>query len=610
MILTRLLAAAAWASILLWAEPGFGTSAIDPAVPATSASLASSVIRSNFSAAASEITALQAGKSDGAASSTTNAFAKYSDTTGKVVANSTCVNDSNGLTTCTGSHATSPALKAVQSGAGSVFQSCDASTDCWMFNADGQVTTTTGIGFAMTGKTGDYAAGPGNYGITFVRTYQPGASLLASISPQSWFTHLDLDGTIFDITNANGGSGSDNNATFRGFGYDVKLLSSSGSKNLGGSSRFVVSDMVQDIDITNIPTMNSSSQILNQVNEIRFIGTNKPFSSGSSVPIVHWYSHPVGMESSQNARTSGKVVFVNTGFFGNALDASDDIRVTATDIVIPFLISSIDDPTGAARTSDALYAPMLIGNKTSGDNYGRSIHGPKMTIGTSGNSWTGAGNAEFAYTGLAATAKDAILNVYNSPTVPATANTIGIHGYNIQSSLTAGVREFGIAGEAVGLNIHATAQNIGVYGAASGASTNQNFAFYGVGDRAQEENTTGAKSFERQRQTLLTCNSGTAVCTWAGGVPAASIAYSLTSRVKTAITGCTSISIGIAAGDNSWASSVPVTLDSTTNLGNALIGATLFRLASDVVVSCNGGTFSGGTIRLVLHYMQEVAPTT
>jgi hypothetical protein len=90
-------------------------------------------------------------------------------------------------------------------------------------------------------------------------------------------------------------------------------------------------------------------------------------------------------------------------------------------------------------------------------------------------------------------------------------------------------------------------------------------------------------------------------------IPANCIVIGVSCRVTTAITGATSFDIGDGTTANLFASAVPVALGSTSNL---VIAPKVYATATNVVCAANGSNFTAGAVRLTVHYMRIVAPTS
>jgi hypothetical protein len=90
-------------------------------------------------------------------------------------------------------------------------------------------------------------------------------------------------------------------------------------------------------------------------------------------------------------------------------------------------------------------------------------------------------------------------------------------------------------------------------------------------------------------------------------IPANCIVIGVSCRVTTAITGATSFDIGDGTTANLFADDVAVALGTTSNL---VITPRVYSAATNVVCTANGGNFTAGAVRLTVHYMRIVAPTS
>ncbi len=90
-------------------------------------------------------------------------------------------------------------------------------------------------------------------------------------------------------------------------------------------------------------------------------------------------------------------------------------------------------------------------------------------------------------------------------------------------------------------------------------------------------------------------------------IPADCIVLAVSERVTTVITGATSFSVGVSGNTSQFGSSLGIAAGST-NYG--LIGPTAFYSATPIVLTAAGGNFSGGAVRLAVHYMQISPPTS
>ncbi len=83
-------------------------------------------------------------------------------------------------------------------------------------------------------------------------------------------------------------------------------------------------------------------------------------------------------------------------------------------------------------------------------------------------------------------------------------------------------------------------------------------------------------------------------------IPANAIVLSVGCRVTTAITGATSFSVGVSGTPGQFGSGLSLSLGS---VNNGVIGPTAFYSATSLVLTAAGSNFTGGAVRLSIHYM-------
>lgn len=92
--------------------------------------------------------------------------------------------------------------------------------------------------------------------------------------------------------------------------------------------------------------------------------------------------------------------------------------------------------------------------------------------------------------------------------------------------------------------------------------------------------------------------------TWAGAVPAGAIVTGLTARVTSAVTGATTFDIGDGSDVDRWGAAIAPTITTTTNSSDWTDTAIKADTAAkDIVLTPNGGAFTGGNVRLTVHYL-------
>jgi len=88
-------------------------------------------------------------------------------------------------------------------------------------------------------------------------------------------------------------------------------------------------------------------------------------------------------------------------------------------------------------------------------------------------------------------------------------------------------------------------------------------------------------------------------------IPARSIVFCVSLRTTEVITGATSFDCGIAGETSKFGGSLGVSVGAS-NLG--VIGPTAFYSDTDIVLTANGGSFTGGAVSLAIHAWMPEAP--
>lgn len=88
-------------------------------------------------------------------------------------------------------------------------------------------------------------------------------------------------------------------------------------------------------------------------------------------------------------------------------------------------------------------------------------------------------------------------------------------------------------------------------------------------------------------------------------IPARSIVFCVSVRTTKAITGATSFDCGIAGETSKFGGSLGIS-EGASNLG--VIGPTAFYADTAIVLTANGGSFTGGTLSLAIHAWMPEAP--
>jgi hypothetical protein len=89
-------------------------------------------------------------------------------------------------------------------------------------------------------------------------------------------------------------------------------------------------------------------------------------------------------------------------------------------------------------------------------------------------------------------------------------------------------------------------------------------------------------------------------------IPDRAVVIGVTARVITAITGATSFDIGVAGATNRYGSGIGVALNSESN---GVTGSPVAYYSDTALrLTANGSDFTGGEVRLAVHYMQLTPP--
>jgi len=119
----------------------------------------------------------------------------------------------------------------------------------------------------------------------------------------------------------------------------------------------------------------------------------------------------------------------------------------------------------------------------------------------------------------------------------------------------------------------------------------------------------GAEVAVRTVESELTALSG-ATATATSLIPAGSFIVGVTARVTTLITGATSFDIGDGSDVDLWGATIGVAANTTTTIADfTATGFGQYTAANNVVLTANGGNFSAGAVRLVVHYL-TLTPAT
>ncbi len=89
------------------------------------------------------------------------------------------------------------------------------------------------------------------------------------------------------------------------------------------------------------------------------------------------------------------------------------------------------------------------------------------------------------------------------------------------------------------------------------------------------------------------------------GIPDRAVVFGVSTRTTEAIAGAASYSCGISGDATKYGALLGIAAGSTNS---GVTGPTAFYAATPVVLSANGGSFTGGKVRLAIHYMSCGVP--
>lgn len=99
--------------------------------------------------------------------------------------------------------------------------------------------------------------------------------------------------------------------------------------------------------------------------------------------------------------------------------------------------------------------------------------------------------------------------------------------------------------------------------------------------------------------------------TFTNALPAGAIILGVTVRVTTTITGATTFDVGDGTDVDRYGATVALASGTTTTFASATASPLEWRSAAgDVVLTANGSDFTGGVVRICVHYLTGTAPTS
>lgn len=133
-------------------------------------------------------------------------------------------------------------------------------------------------------------------------------------------------------------------------------------------------------------------------------------------------------------------------------------------------------------------------------------------------------------------------------------------------------------------------------------------AFHGVVD-VYGDSSNGQKLSLKTVETELTSLSG-ATATATNLIPAGAVVIGVTTRVTAAITGATGYDVGDVDQDR-WGANIGISLDTTSDNTDWTDGSLLcYPSTTSVVLTALGSNFTGGSVRISVHYIEITAPTS
>ncbi|MGO4561497.1 DUF2793 domain-containing protein [Rhizobiales bacterium 3FA27D7] len=127
-----------------------------------------------------------------------------------------------------------------------------------------------------------------------------------------------------------------------------------------------------------------------------------------------------------------------------------------------------------------------------------------------------------------------------------------------------------------------------------------------VGATIASESPNGARNVLAVAETLVSGLSG-AFADTVISIPNRAIVFCVSTRTVTAITGAASYDCGLAGERSKFGGSLSIAAGSN-NAG--VIGPTAFYADTPVRLSANGGNFTGGAVRVAIHYILPRVPQT
>ena len=101
-----------------------------------------------------------------------------------------------------------------------------------------------------------------------------------------------------------------------------------------------------------------------------------------------------------------------------------------------------------------------------------------------------------------------------------------------------------------------------------------------------------------------------ATATAAALIPAGSLVIGVSYRVTVLITGPATFEVGTVLDPSAFGTAVPVALNTIGTISRVVqLSPVYYPDATDVVVTANAAGFTAGTLKVMVYYIQIVAPT-
>lgn len=315
------------------------------------------------------------------------------------------------------------------------------------------------------------------------------------------------------------------------------------------------------------------------------------------------------------AATNGQLLIGSTGVapvLGTLTGTANQVTVTngagSITLSLPQSIAASSTPTFAAMTVSAVMGVGIGPVAGSGLTVvGAGLTGVSQTavnavaVSTSAATALTVGVSGQAQTSDAAYTTALNVGVLALASVKGAASTITTDVGVLASSRTNGTNNIAFSTDQAG-----GANNFAVQCTGTAQS-------YFGGDIFTAGGTTNGQSIAIKHATVSVNTSAGATVTASNLIPAASFVIGVTIRVTTLITGPASFNVGDGTTANKWGNAVALAAGTVTTIANFIAGSspTNYLAATNVVLTAvgGGGAFTGGAVRITVHYI-TLGPAT